>query len=558
MTSRLLRLQPITHAVRLGFRVEPLVNPTFSVALNQHRWYSVSTNPASETVKENVAEAKAEEQKKATSSPPPAKAKSKEPLMQRIKHEIRHYVNGTKLLGYEIKISTKLLVKLVEGYELSRREKNQLKRTMGDVFRLVPFSAFLIVPFAELLLPVALKIFPNLLPSTYESGSAKQLKKQKLNDIREKTSNFLQETIEESSLISYNSIESVEKKKKFLNFFKKLNSPKDGNENVFTHDEILAVAQMFKNDSVLDNLSRPQLVAIAKYMSLRPFGNDNMLRYQIRYNLKTIMEDDKIIDYEGAESLSNEELYQTCISRGIKTFGVKREDLIENMNMWLELRLRHKVPSVLLILSSAYTFGGLQQQDINAHSTSAQKVDDTKFSELMDFYYDGILQVLSSIPDPVYNVAKLDVSESKEQKQQIPAEEEKPAPSAQKTAPTQSPEKPAKVVSDSATTVPTGDETAAEKVAAEKGPISKADEEGKEKDVQEEEEEESPSRSDDNEFKLNVLKEQEALIKKEEEEARKRSSSGQAIDDDIVLDEDASNAPVPIKDAAESSLTKRE
>jgi hypothetical protein len=34
--------------------------------------------------------------------------------------------------------------------------------------RLVPFAVFVIVPFMELLLPVALKLFPNMLPSTFE------------------------------------------------------------------------------------------------------------------------------------------------------------------------------------------------------------------------------------------------------------------------------------------------------------------------------------------------------------------------------------------------------
>lgn len=44
----------------------------------------------------------------------------------------------------------------------------QLKRTTQDILRLVPFSVFLLVPFMELLLPVALKLFPNMLPSTFE------------------------------------------------------------------------------------------------------------------------------------------------------------------------------------------------------------------------------------------------------------------------------------------------------------------------------------------------------------------------------------------------------
>ena len=43
----------------------------------------------------------------------------------------------------------------------------QLVRTTADLFRLVPFSVFVIVPFMEFLLPVALKLFPGLLPSTF-------------------------------------------------------------------------------------------------------------------------------------------------------------------------------------------------------------------------------------------------------------------------------------------------------------------------------------------------------------------------------------------------------
>jgi len=44
----------------------------------------------------------------------------------------------------------------------------QLKRTTQDLLRLVPFAVFVVVPFMELLLPVALKLFPNMLPSTFE------------------------------------------------------------------------------------------------------------------------------------------------------------------------------------------------------------------------------------------------------------------------------------------------------------------------------------------------------------------------------------------------------
>lgn len=49
----------------------------------------------------------------------------------------------------------------------------QFRRTAGDIFRVVPFSVFIIIPFMEFLLPVYLWIFPNALPSTFQSSSAK-------------------------------------------------------------------------------------------------------------------------------------------------------------------------------------------------------------------------------------------------------------------------------------------------------------------------------------------------------------------------------------------------
>lgn len=81
---------------------------------------------------------------------------------------LKHYWLGFKLLWVDVRISSRLLVKLVNGKSLSRRERQQLTRTTADIFRLVPFAVFLLVPFMEFLLPVFLKLFPNMLPSTFQ------------------------------------------------------------------------------------------------------------------------------------------------------------------------------------------------------------------------------------------------------------------------------------------------------------------------------------------------------------------------------------------------------
>jgi LETM1-like protein len=87
-----------------------------------------------------------------------------------VKHEIHHYWVGTKLLWADIVTARKLLNKTLEGSALTRRERKQLLRTVSDLFRLIPFSMFVIVPFMEFALPFALRIFPNMLPSTYQDS----------------------------------------------------------------------------------------------------------------------------------------------------------------------------------------------------------------------------------------------------------------------------------------------------------------------------------------------------------------------------------------------------
>jgi LETM1 and EF-hand domain-containing protein 1 len=70
-----------------------------------------------------------------------------------------------------MKIASSICWRVLHGSELTRRERNQLLRTSMDIFRLVPFSFFVLVPFMELALPFALKLFPNMLPSTFQVHS---------------------------------------------------------------------------------------------------------------------------------------------------------------------------------------------------------------------------------------------------------------------------------------------------------------------------------------------------------------------------------------------------
>ncbi|WOK96507.1 mitochondrial proton/calcium exchanger protein-like isoform X1 [Canna indica] len=113
------------------------------------------------------------------------------------KSTIRHYWLGFKLLWDDIRVSSKLLLKVAGGEKLSRIERRQLTQTIADIFRLVPFAVFIIVPFMEFLLPVFLKLFPDMLPSMFKGKmktqeTVKRRLKAKLEYVK-----FLQEIAEE-------------------------------------------------------------------------------------------------------------------------------------------------------------------------------------------------------------------------------------------------------------------------------------------------------------------------------------------------------------------------
>jgi LETM1 and EF-hand domain-containing protein 1 len=83
---------------------------------------------------------------------------------------MKHYWLGVKLLKADVGTAAGLGTRVLQGYTLTRRERKQMARTVGDVLRLVPMSFFILIPALELFLPVALLLFPGMLPSTFQDS----------------------------------------------------------------------------------------------------------------------------------------------------------------------------------------------------------------------------------------------------------------------------------------------------------------------------------------------------------------------------------------------------
>ncbi|KZT74018.1 LETM1-domain-containing protein [Daedalea quercina L-15889] len=352
-----------------------------------------STRPSPDTTR-NASTSATEPTADPKPTPPAPKEPEEAPLATRVwkkvKHEAQHYWHGSKLLGAEVRISSRLVWKILHGEALTRRERRQLKRTTQDLLRLIPFAVFVIVPFMELLIPVALKLFPNMLPSTFEDKFAAQEKQRKLLRVRLDMAKFLQETLRESGLKANAHIVGSDA---FKEFFRKVRSTGESP----SASDIINVARLFDDDLTLDNLSRPQLVSMCRYMGINAFGTDNFLRGNIRQRLTELRRDDQLIDLEGVDNLSTSELQAASQSRGIRTSGVSPARLREELTTWINLHLHNRVSGVLLVLARAFQFDKKPGENEDGKTAIIQSLE----------------TVLCGLPDNLLNEAELEVESDK-------------------------------------------------------------------------------------------------------------------------------------------------
>ncbi|KAJ4488134.1 LETM1-domain-containing protein [Lentinula aciculospora] len=376
------------------FRSSSSLRPATFILHPTHRRFQSNQSSSSKTPNSSTVPADPNTSSEVKPSPPAAAEPLKGPLLSRawkkVKHEAAHYWHGSKLLVSEVRISARLQWKILHGEQLTRRERRQLKRTTQDLLRLVPFAVFVVVPFMELLLPVALKLFPNMLPSTFEDKFAAEEKQRKLLRSRLEMAKFLQETLRESPLKANAHIIGSDA---FKAFFLKVRSTGESP----SASDIINVARLFDDDLTLDNLSRPQLVSMCRYMDLNAFGTDNFLRGALRSRLLTLRRDDQLIDAEGVDSLSTSELQGACQARGIRTSGVSPARLREELVTWINLHLHNRVSGVLLILGRAFNFDRKTGEDEDGKTNVIKSLE----------------SVLSGLPDNLLNEAELEVDSDK-------------------------------------------------------------------------------------------------------------------------------------------------
>jgi len=331
-------------------------------------------------------------------------------------HEAHHYYMGSKLLAADVRTAKALLGRTLRGSTLSRRERKQLLRTTTDLFRLVPMSVFVLVPFMEFALPFALKLFPNMLPSTFQDTLKEEEKMKGELQMRLSMAGFFQDTLTElakeqkkfaqirkrydsDDATDSDSVQAECEKEasasSFLEFLKKARTGE-----AIPPDVIIKFSKYFEDNLTLDNMGRMQLINMCKYMGIAPYGNDNLLRFQLRHRINTLKADDQRILWDGIDSLTKMELREACRERGMRSIGLSKIAYRNSLQQWLDLSVQKNVPISLLIMSRTFF---LHDELVTGESSSI----DTKGVI-------GLADAMSGIDKEVLNEIVLEMASTKE------------------------------------------------------------------------------------------------------------------------------------------------
>jgi len=274
-----------------------------------------------------------------------------------------------------------------------------LVRVTADIARLVPLSFFILVPMMEFALPIALRLFPNLLPSTFEEKHHAEEKRMKLLKVRLEMAQLLEHTLEERaaqvtaqerskkrkeaeaaeaekaqaeggiSLVEKRARETQRDAERQLSGGRMpedvrrfMLQMREGGVSQSSSEELLTMMRGFKDNVTLDHLYRDQLVSMARFLGMNAFAPTAILRFQVRQRLRKLRNEDRDIMWEGVDTLRDEELVQDLRTRGLPTLNLSKGQMRTTLSNWLQLSQKKEIPYTLLILTNMLHFAGTREE----------------------------------------------------------------------------------------------------------------------------------------------------------------------------------------------------
>lgn len=225
------------------------------------------------------------------------------------------------------------------GVALTRRERLLLESATMDLLRLVPFSFFIIVPFAELLLPVCLKMFPGLIPSTFETEAQGRNKA---------FQSAMQTLIARQRMNEYMTTALLASSKDHTDILRRV-----AVSDSLDRKQIKSIAPMCGRDGPLGIYRLPPAILICLARTIGVYKGwyavlpqrvlVPKLRKEIIAFYMKLKRDDHMLDTEGIESLTEEELIKASQMRGMR-WAERKDVLLVQLEWWVQLAKDPKVP----------------------------------------------------------------------------------------------------------------------------------------------------------------------------------------------------------------------
>jgi hypothetical protein len=295
---------------------------------------------------------------------------------------------GVRLFSKNVGISYFLVKQVALGYNLSVRDRRLLVRTTADCFKVIPFSFFIIVPFAELALPIVLRFFPNLMPSTFFESKYDNATLARKLEAKQQMAAFWQNVVVQRTqqILDADDHQHANKAAELQAFQEKLM----GGTNFPSVKEIKRFSTLFRQDISISTMSPEQLRAMAKMLGLQPMTLPVHNKLQLRHHVTSLRREDRDYLWEGIEGLTKPELIEACKKRAIRFHDVTDAEMRRELARWLEISMHKQIPtSLLLWIQSFYLTseerisGSLQDPTLPDPREFQVKVEPTQEEEEM-------------------------------------------------------------------------------------------------------------------------------------------------------------------------------
>jgi len=290
----------------------------------------------------------------ATDVPTKKKKKKTQGWKGWLKDGILHLWHGFRLLALNTRITMRLKRQMMSGQKPTRRERQLLEKTTSDLLRLVPFSVFVIIPGGELLLPVALAIFPNLLPSTFVTKDQTR-QKQITSSLERGTA---RRKLFEHMVTQIIYFEKFSPDAKAMPVFRQMTV-----DGVIDETSIRSLAKYFDDDGPLALEKLPRYVlrelsiaaglssgysSRAKRLLLPRSIYEAVTRHDINKVLEFRQKDDLSLSKVDLSTLTPQETQHECASRKLVFLG-PCDVLKKQLSDWISLSLDEELPSHMLL-----------------------------------------------------------------------------------------------------------------------------------------------------------------------------------------------------------------